>query len=179
LADSRIYQFVFGHCDLLSANVIIPEDSAITQYELNHHISFIDYEFAMPCPAAFDLANHFCEWGGFECNYEMLPTRAVRRAFVEQYLQSYNFHLAKGSATASASVDSLLAEIDRYRGIPGLYWGLHALIETSISHVEFDWAAYAELRLKEFWDWRGELDGTRANEGSEMPYREQRWAQEI
>lgn len=48
----------------------------------------IDYEYASACPAAFDLANHFSEWGGTDCDYNMLPPRSTRRAFIEEYLQS-------------------------------------------------------------------------------------------
>lgn len=69
-------------------------------------------------------------------------------------------------------------EVDGYRGIPGLYWGVHALINAKISQVEFDWSAYAGVRLKEYWDWRGEEDGSRAKEGREIPLRERRWAEE-
>ena len=130
----------------------------------------------MPCPAAFDIANHFSEWAGFECDYNLLPTRAVRRAFVEQYLQSFKSHISERHIPAPVSAEMLLEEVDRYRGMPGLYWGLHALIEINITHVDFDWVSYAEQRLGEYWAWRGELDGTRANEGRQMPLREERWA---
>ena len=132
----------------------------------------------MPCPAAFDIANHFSEWGGFECDYTLLPTQAVRRAFIEQYLQSYRLHAEKGRSPAVVSAEALSEEVSAYRGIPGLYWGLHALIEIKITHVEFDWASYAEHRLAEYWAWRGEVDGTRVMEGREMPLRERRWTQE-
>lgn len=74
--------------------------------------------------------------------------------------------------------DALLDEVDGYRGMPGLYWGLHALLQIKITHVEFDWASYAKRRLEEYWAWRGEVDGSRARKGKEMPLREQRWAQE-
>ena len=65
---------IFGHCDLLSANVIM-----LPKVDGSLNVSFIDYEYATPCPAAvsllsslcqqryrlmdiqFDLANHFAE----------------------------------------------------------------------------------------------------------------------
>lgn len=129
----------------------------------------------MSCPAVFDIANHFSEWGGFECDYTLLPIQAVRRAFIEQYLQSYRLHAEKGRSPVVVSAEALSDEVDAYRAIPGLYWGLHALIETRITHLEFDWESYAERRLAEYWAWRGEVDGTRAKEGREMPLRERRW----
>ena len=133
----------------------------------------------MPCPVAFDIANHFSEWGGFECDYTMLPTRTQRRSFIECYLASYRTHTANHSSqTATATVDKLLSDVDSYRGIPGLYWGLHALIQARISHIDFDWSAYAERRLGEYWAWREELDGIRVKKDEELPLREQKWAQE-
>lgn len=55
--------------------------------------------------------------------------------------------------------------------------GLCALIqaETSTGAIEFDYAGYAEKRLKEYCDWRRVHDGNvDANEG--ISQREERWA---
>lgn len=90
MADLIFSQFVFGHCDLSSANIIIPENQDVLQHELDCGINFIGYEYAMFCSASFDIANHLSEWAGFECDYTLLPTRAVRRAFIEQYFHSSN-----------------------------------------------------------------------------------------
>lgn len=144
-------------------------------------VSFIDYEYATPCPAAFDLANHFAEWGGFACDYGMLPTRSVRRAFLREYLESYKLHTTKASTPHSAVrlengekeaalptgeeqeqaetgnkelEQRLFDEVDRFRGIPGLYWGVWALIQKTISQIDFDYGSYAEVRLGEYWAWR-------------------------
>lgn len=56
--------------------------------------------------------------------------------------------------------------------------GVWALIQATISQIDFDYASYAEVRLGEYWAWRRELDGSRARAGDEMPLRERRWAQE-
>ena len=135
-------------------------------------LNFIDYEYAVPCPAAFDLANHFSEWGGFDCDYSMLPGRHVRRMFVEEYLRSYSQH-AELNNTLEAAINDLLMDVDRYRGMPGFYWGCHALIHAQISHVDFDWASYSKSRLAEYWAWRGEEDATRLQEQRDIPLREQ------
>ena len=65
-----------------------------------------------------------------------------------------------------------------FRGIPGFYWGIWALIQATISQIDFDYGAYAEVRLGEYWAWRGEEDGAREREGREMSERERRWAKE-
>jgi len=168
--------FVFGHCDLLSANVImLPKDSANSKAEGEIEVSFIDYEYATPCPAAFDIANHFAEWGGYDCDYGMLPTKSVRRQFLQDYLNSYKAH--SDSPISDVTLDVLLGEVDQYRGMPGLYWGIWALIQATISQIDFDYASYAEVRLGEYFAWRAEESGSRVKNNEEMPLRERRWAE--
>lgn len=167
---------VFAHCDLLSGNVIVHPRTAQDLPSVEK-ISFIDYEYATPAPAAFDLANHFSEWGGFECDYNALPTQSVRRAFIEEYLSCYASHSSLPSDVDQHShVDRLFEEVDDYRGVPGLYWGIWALIQATISQIDFDYATYAEIRLQEYWDWRAEREGTN-EQAKEKPLRERRWAE--
>lgn len=140
------------------------------------NVSFIDYEYAVPSPAAFDIVNHFAEWGGLACDFAVLPTRSMRRGFIDEYIQSYALHAHTSSSNELAS--QLFEEIDAFRGVPGLYWGIWALIQATISQIDFDYAAYAEVRLGEYWAWRAEEDGSRARQGAEKPLRERRWAEE-
>lgn len=176
--------YIMSHCDLLSGNVIMHPDGNEAG-----EVSFIDYEYATPAPAAFDLANHFAEWGGFECDYSVLPTRPQRRAFVREYIQSYRRH-AKSEArhvngdgvehdsALEADVETLMAEVDAFRGIPGLYWGIWALVQAMISQIDFDYANYAPVRLREYFDWKAETDKCHKQTGKTMSPREERWAQE-
>ncbi|KAI8956375.1 kinase-like protein [Xylaria longipes] len=184
---------VFAHCDLLSGNVIIEpkgpgtngashrlgEGQDIRQQQPS--VNFIDYEYATPSPAAFDLANHFAEWGGFECDYNVLPTRAQRLEFIREYIHTY-FSLEENSEDGEnideeLEAQKLHAEVDMFRGVPGFYWGIWALIQATISHIDFDYAQYAEVRLGEYWAWRDEMDGPRDAVGKEVTLREKRWAQ--
>ena len=143
-------------------------------------VSFIDYEYATPSPAAFDIANHFAEWGGFDCEHHLLPTRSQRRDFIREYVRSYFAHLGKDRSQVDeeAEVSHLFDEVDVYRGVPGFYWGIWALIQAKISQIDFDYASYAEIRLGEYWAWREESDGSRAASKKEVALRERRWAQE-
>ncbi|KAK3903457.1 hypothetical protein C8A05DRAFT_43298 [Staphylotrichum tortipilum] len=175
---------IFAHCDLLSGNVIVLPKSATTADKSEPTVTFIDYEYATPSPAAFDLANHFAEWGGFDCDFSVLPTRAQRREFVAQYVDAYfdirDAKAAPGEAPAdrAAEVEKLLGEVDLFRGVPGFYWGIWALIQATISEIDFDYASYAETRLGEYYAWRAEASGERERSSAEMPLRERRWAQE-
>ncbi|KAJ4272328.1 hypothetical protein NW762_001041 [Fusarium torreyae] len=160
---------VFAHCDLLCANVIIhkEDDAAPT-------VDFIDYEYATPSPAAFDVANHFAEWAGYDCDYSAVPRQDQRLAFVKEYIKSY-FSLTGESVDEDEEVRKLMDEVDAYRGVPGFYWGIWSQIQAVISKIDFDYAQYAELRLSEYWAYKAEEDGSRKATGQEMPLREQTW----
>ncbi|KAL9050918.1 MAG: hypothetical protein Q9162_006345 [Coniocarpon cinnabarinum] len=176
-------QFVLSHTDLLSGNVIVLPKARDDQEQ---EVSFIDYEYTTPAPQAFDLANHFAEWIGFDCDMNNIPTRAERRAFVDRYVASFREHQARRSnglvngenARHDADVDALMDEVDLFRGMPGLYWGTWAIIQSMISRIDFDYTSYAETRLGEYWAWKAEMNGSRKRDGKEMPLREHRWAQE-
>lgn len=77
----------------------------------------------MPCPAAFDIVNHFSEWAGFNCDYTLLPKRSVRREFLREYVHSYALH-RPGFFTEQEDVlvNKLLDEVDALRGLPGFFW---------------------------------------------------------
>ncbi|KAF2108537.1 kinase-like domain-containing protein [Lophiotrema nucula] len=182
--------FIFAHCDLLSGNVIIeptPSSASVSRRssqsggsdeepEAAANVSFIDYEYTSPAPASFDIANHFAEWGGFDCDFTVLPTRTTRRQFLHEYLRSYNLHLHR--TYKESELDELYDQVDRFRGVPGFYWGIWALIQAQISLIDFDYASYAETRLGEYWAWKRELSGEREKAGDQIPIREARWAEE-
>jgi len=183
--------YVLGHCDLLSGNVIILPNRPLCNGKGNTvEVSFIDYEYATPVPAAFDLANHFAEWGGFDCDYSVLPTQSQRRSFIQHYVHSYRSHQkqphdrntngepSKPFITTDQDITQLMDEVDSFRGMPGLYWGIWALIQATISQIDFDYASYAQVRLAEYWEWKAERDDSRVKEGREMSVREQRLAQD-
>ncbi|KAI6246519.1 Ethanolamine kinase 2 [Erysiphe necator] len=170
---------VFAHCDLLSGNIVmLPRSTVDANATLT--VSFIDFEYATPSPAAFDIANHFAEWGGFDCDYHQLPTQSQRIDFIREYIKSYYRHLNHKISDEDREAESkrLFSEVDLFRGVPGLYWGVWALIQSKISKIDFDYASYAEIRLSEYWDWRAEHDGTRAASGGKIPLREARWAED-
>lgn len=213
--------YVVGHCDLLCANIIIqnkpPKRSPVDKDAEVLDIELIDYEYATPCPAAFDLACHFSEWMGYDCTLDWIPGKKARRTFLSEYLHSYKKHSRRTSfnhlkddefkvplirANSGDQVDGvnedkrpngqangykdrheeeldrLCAEVDHFRGLPGLFWGVWSLIQASISDIDFDYAWYADRRLQDYWDWKHEVTGARKAEGRELPLRERRWNSE-
>jgi ethanolamine kinase len=176
--------YVFSHCDLLSGNVIVQRPTGEPKSSCTYPVAFIDYEYTTPSPAAFDIANHFAEWAGFECDHAGVPTKSQRRDFLRHYVTSFydnvileNENLAV-EIDLRAAIDQLYEQVDNFRGVPGFYWGVWSLIQATISNIDFDYASYAEIRLGEYWAWKAEVDGSRAAKGEEMPVRERRWAEE-
>lgn len=213
--------FVFAHCDLLSGNVIvlprlsgtsakpsapipasrahgIENDARLVSQSVRNledkeakDVGFIDYEYATAAPSAFDIANHFAEWGGFACDFSVLPTRTQRLDFLQSYLKSYYKHSRhsenlqgqrsdrdeneEDEERLKSDLQKLSEQIDAFRGLPGFYWGIWALIQAMISQIDFDYASYAEIRLSEYWAWKAEWNGSREEKQMEMPLRERRW----
>lgn len=50
------------HNDLLAGNILINKEK--------RNIRFIDFEYGSFNYIAFDIANHFCEYSGFDSNFE-------------------------------------------------------------------------------------------------------------
>ncbi|QSS60365.1 hypothetical protein I7I51_05163 [Histoplasma capsulatum] len=128
---------VFAHCDLLSANVIVlPRGADLTPANATEDeaVSFIDYEYATPSPAAFDIANHFAEWAGYDCDFNKIPTQSVRKEFLTEYVKSYAEHSTLYGANQKDVVEKLFKDVDRFRGIPGFYCMLALL--SSYSHFK-------------------------------------------
>ncbi|CZT19456.1 related to ethanolamine kinase [Ramularia collo-cygni] len=183
--DGPTYSMVLGHADLLSGNIVLQTQDAETVDGDMDKIParFIDYEHSTYCPRAFELANHFAEWAGFECKYELLPTTSTRLGFVREYLQAYEDIKEQQRGTSGlarlpvsdAQVNRLMSEIDSFRGFPGFYWGLCALIqaEASTGAIDFDYAGYAEKRFSEYWAWREMYRGGSSKTASA---REENWA---
>lgn len=100
-----------------------PKNGATQSHQNVEEVHFIDYEYATPSPAAFDIANHFAEWGGYDCDYNMMPTRSIRREFLTEYVKSFVQHGGKGADSDQQKVvEKLFHDVDRFRGIPGFYW---------------------------------------------------------
>ncbi|KAH6877096.1 kinase-like domain-containing protein [Thelonectria olida] len=172
---------VLGHGDLLSGNIILQEE--VNSSNGIAAAKFIDYEHSTYCPRAFELANHFAEWTGFECDYNLLPTTSTRLAFIREYLQAHHDIIRERdgstgslpSRVTQAEVDRVMAEVDAFRGFPGFYWGLCALIQAQAStgSIDFDYAGYADKRLLEYWAWRGK---SKQGANGAASLREERWA---
>lgn len=142
---------VASHCDLLSGNIIVAE-GYLKKFEglpaiEDNPIKFIDYEYMLPAPRAFDIANHLAEWQGFDCDRLRVLEPSRDNAVLVDWCRGY-------MGTADADVDELIEEIATFYGLPGFYWGVWAMIQSEISNIDFNYAEYGEMRLQEYWDWK-------------------------
>lgn len=55
--------------------------------EAHGEVQFIDFEYTEASYRSFDIANHFNEYAGFECDYSRFPDDAHVTQFVTEYLQ--------------------------------------------------------------------------------------------
>jgi len=122
---------VLSHNDLLSGNILYHRDK--------DEVRFIDYEYGACSYAAFDLANHFCEYAGFDADFERgFPQRDVREDVISHYL---------GGAPHS-EVEAFSDLVDFMVLADHLWWGTWAVVQARYSPIDFDYLGYAKLRLE-------------------------------
>ncbi|KAF8481903.1 kinase-like protein, partial [Russula ochroleuca] len=142
----------------------------------HHQIIVVDFEYASPNPAAFDIANHFHEW---TANYHgptphlldptLYPTRAEQRTFLAAYLEN-RITPVDAPFDSPAPVFSELSPTARERELIALenavrvwspsshamwaMWGLVQAREDVLGHVvnpDFDYVGYARCRMAAFY----------------------------
>ncbi|KAL7752539.1 hypothetical protein RI367_002073 [Sorochytrium milnesiophthora] len=138
----------FTHNDLLSGNIIIQTAAATGE----KNARFIDYEYSSIGYVAFDIANHFVEYAGFACDWAKYPSPELQRDWITRYLQQL-----QRSDMKDVTVDALAELVKCYTLASHLYWILWALVQSAISDIDFDYAAYAVMRWKEYQRWKADV----------------------
>jgi ethanolamine kinase len=110
-------------------------------------MTFIDFEYADWAPRGFDLGNHFCEYAGFDCDYTKYPDQPY--GFVSAYLRVYDEY-ADGTAPSQARVAEVVREANLFALAAHLYWGAWSMLQAAWSSIDFDYMAYAKLRVDEY-----------------------------
>jgi ethanolamine kinase len=142
-SDSRS-PIVFSHNDLLSGNIIINEET--------DEIRFIDFEYAGPNYQAFDIANHFNEWAGFEADYSRYPNKKQQYEFYSNYLREYN-----GVEPSESDLYTLYKQVNKFALVSHFFWGSWSLVQASISKIDFDFITYARQRFDEYYKRKDEF----------------------
>ncbi|KAI8816809.1 kinase-like domain-containing protein [Fimicolochytrium jonesii] len=132
----------FCHNDLLSGNIVYSE--------AKDTVSFIDYEYGSISYRGFDIGNHFCEYAGFDCKWELYPTKPAQLPWLRTYLESYTKR-----AVMDAEVENLYKEVTKFSLAAHFFWAIWALVQAEISDLDFDYLDYAITRLnymESVWD---------------------------
>jgi choline/ethanolamine kinase len=136
---------VFSHNDLQHGNILLAASGKIV---------LIDYEYGGLNYAAFDIANHFCEWASdftdqnphpeamdFAGKY---PTERERRHFMEAYLSEFY-----SIPPSIESVDSWLTAVEHFKFISNIIWGYWGVIQAAHRDIGFDYLKYSLGRFEE------------------------------
>lgn len=129
---------VFCHNDLLCANIIYNTEK--------RDVAFIDYEYGSFNYRSFDLANHFCEFAGFDCDYSLFPSDDFQRKWIQEYLTAFE----GGSTPPSERIEKVLKEVAILTLVAHFFWGLWGLIQAQHSDIQFDYMSYAASRFTEY-----------------------------
>lgn len=81
----------------------------------SENIYFIDYEYGAYNYNTFDIANHFCEWCGFELVYEQYPSKEKQYEFFKSYLKRLDgreFHMIRSILNCSG--DPSESELEKW-----------------------------------------------------------------
>ncbi|KAJ2887370.1 hypothetical protein FB639_001373 [Coemansia asiatica] len=134
---------VFSHNDLLSGNIIMSETK--------DKVSFIDYEYATYNYRGFDIANHFNEYAGFECDYSRYPAKEAQLEWFKVYLGQANLD------SSPESLEKMYVEVCHFQLASHFYWGVWGLVQASISDIDFDYMDYARMRFEEYYKNKAQL----------------------
>jgi len=154
---------VFAHNDAQYGN-LLKLTKLPTGIPEHRQLIVVDFEYASPNPAAFDIANHFHEW---TANYHrsvphildpfLYPTYEERRTFYLAYLE----HSPPRTSVANEIARELeLQKLDRevcvWSPASHAMWAIWGLVqaredlEAEVETPEFDYIGHAKCRLEAF-----------------------------
>ncbi|KAK7468644.1 hypothetical protein VKT23_003148 [Stygiomarasmius scandens] len=152
---------VFAHNDAQYGNLL--RLSELKEGTPAHRqIIVVDFEYAAPNPASFDIANHFHEW---TANYDsatphlldesLYPTYGERRNFFLAYLEHSN-----ATPCTPSELDTLVQNLEEqvryWSPASHAMWAIWGIVqarddvESEVQEPEFDYIGYARCRMAGF-----------------------------
>jgi ethanolamine kinase len=126
-------QLALCHNDLLAGNILWDGDA--------REIRVVDFEYCLWTWPEFDIANHFFEWCGFECDMSRFPSVERQKEWIGIYLT----HL-KGENPDAGTVDRWQRRVEMLVPLSGLFWGYWGFFQDQNSEVQFPYGEYAKIR---------------------------------
>jgi len=134
---------VFCHNDLLCGNILVDAEGGS---------QLIDFEYSGYSHRAFDIANHFVEYAGFDADWgRWHPTIDEMKHFLEAYV-AHAIELQclpsfKDQETERAFLLEVLRWVERYCLASHLFWGFWAIVQARNSPIDFDFLDYSRARF--------------------------------
>ena len=125
---------VFCHNDLLSGNLVYDK--------VKNRVVFIDYEYGCSSYRGFDIANHFCEYAGFDCEWEKLPSKEYQLDWIRSYLEKME---------SDESPEIVYEEVRLFTLAAHYYWCIWALVQAEVSDIDFPYLTYGIKRIKQYY----------------------------
>jgi choline kinase len=129
-------------------------------------IIVVDFEYAGPNPASYDIANHFHEW---TADYHSSTPHLYDFSRYPTYDQRRNFYIAYITHTSMFGEDAVMDEADRELQLANLdeqirvwspashaMWAIWGIVQarddlnTNVTDPEFDYIAYSICRMAAF-----------------------------
>ncbi|MQM04741.1 hypothetical protein Taro_037542, partial [Colocasia esculenta] len=159
LTDLLDAPVVFCHNDLLSGNLMLNDDEGqflplffmkffvylYCNFLLSDKLYLIDFEYGSYNYRGYDIANHFNEYAGFECDYNLYPDNVSQYHFFRNYLQP-----EMPEKVTDRDLEALYVETNTFMLASHIYWAIWALIQAKVSPIEFDYLGYFFLRYNEY-----------------------------
>ena len=123
---------VLCHNDLLAGNILWNGKT----------VSLLDYEYSDYTYPEFDIANHFFEWCGFECDLKRYPSIEQQKTFLTNYLRSLY-----GKEPDPKLVEEWRIRVEKLLRLSHLFWGTWAYFQSQNSTVTFPYYEYAKQRI--------------------------------
>uniref|UniRef100_A0A8R1DJ92 ethanolamine kinase n=1 Tax=Caenorhabditis japonica TaxID=281687 RepID=A0A8R1DJ92_CAEJA len=130
---------VFCHNDLLVHNIVYNSEK--------ESVDFIDYEYAFPNYALFDIANHFCEYAGVEGDpdYSKCLTKDEKWLFINDYLR-----FGSDKQVCPDRIAAMFKNLPLFEAAAHLFWSIWALVQAQNSTIDFDYLTYAHSRFQQY-----------------------------
>jgi len=135
---------VFCHNDALLANIIIQPK--------HNEVAFIDLEYGAPNYAAFDIANHFCEFTGADGRLDYgrwLPSKEYQLDWIAEYLRHKT-----GQSVTQDQLEAVHSSVRKFMLCSHLQWSIWSVIQAENSSLDFDFVDYALQRFQEYKRWK-------------------------
>ncbi|KAF7784717.1 hypothetical protein Agabi119p4_882 [Agaricus bisporus var. burnettii] len=149
---------VFAHNDTQYGNLLRlnhPKEDA----DDHRQIIVVDFEYAAPNPASFDIANHFHEWTAdyhspdksHLLDPSKYPTLAERRNFYLSYLRHAS-HITGSDVELESTIAKLDRQVQVWSPASHAHWMIWAIVqarddlENNNTTPEFDYIGYARCR---------------------------------